>query len=63
MRLSRADGWAEAEIADDGCGGADHQRGSGLRGLEDRLGAVRGELELESPRGGGTKLRARVPLA
>jgi signal transduction histidine kinase len=60
--LSRADGWAEAEIADDGCGGADHRRGSGLRGLEDRLGAVQGALEIESPPQGGTRLRARVPL-
>jgi PAS domain S-box-containing protein len=63
VRLSRSDGWAEAEIADDGCGGADQRRGSGLRGLEDRLGSVRGELEIESPRGRGTRLRARVPLA
>jgi PAS domain S-box-containing protein len=62
VRLSRVDGWAEAEIADDGCGGADGARGSGLRGLEDRLGAVRGELKIDSPRGRGTRLRARVPV-
>ena len=62
VRLSGADGWAEAEIADDGCGGADQRRGSGLRGLEDRLGAVHGELLIDSPRGGGTRVRARVPL-
>jgi len=40
----------------------DAARGSGLHGLSDRLGAVNGELELESPPGGGTRLRARVPL-
>ncbi len=62
VRLSRGPGWAEAEVADDGCGGADEQRGTGLRGLHDRLGAVQGALELESPPGGGTRLRARVPL-
>jgi PAS domain S-box-containing protein len=62
VRLSRVDGWAEAEVADDGCGGADHARGSGLRGLEDRLAAVQGALEIDSPRGGGTRLRARVPV-
>ena len=39
------------------------ERGSGLRGLEDRLGAVQGELEIDTPPGGGTRLRARVPLA
>jgi len=50
------------EVGDDGCGGADRARGSGLHGLSDRLGAVNGELELDSPPGGGTRLLARVPL-
>jgi PAS domain S-box-containing protein len=63
VRLSRVNGWAVVEVADDGCGGADDARGSGLRGLEDRLGAVRGELRIDSPRGGGTRLRARVPVS
>ena len=49
-------------IADDGCGGADRARGTGLRGLEDRLSTVGGELELDSPAAAGTRLRARVPL-
>ena len=62
ISLRRADGWAVAEITDDGCGGADQRRGSGLRGLCDRLGALQGSLELESPPGHGTRLRARVPL-
>jgi PAS domain S-box-containing protein len=62
VSLLRADGWAVAEITDDGCGGADQRRGSGLRGLTDRLGAFQGRLELESPPGCGTRLRARVPL-
>jgi PAS domain S-box-containing protein len=62
VSLRCRDGWAVAEIADDGCGGADQRRGSGLRGLADRLSALRGRLEVESPQGGGTTLRARVPL-
>jgi PAS domain S-box-containing protein len=63
VRLHRGEDWAEAEVADDGCGGADRARGSGLRGLEDRLGAVHGTIALDSPAGGGTRLCARVPLA
>jgi len=59
----RLDGDAvEVEVEDDGRGGADRTRGSGLRGLEDRLGSVGGVLEVASPTGEGTRLRARVPL-
>ncbi len=50
------------EIADDGVGGAALSRGSGLRGLEDRIAAVGGELTLDSPPGGGTRVRALIPL-
>ena len=58
------DGEVVAEIADDGCGGAETTAGgSGLRGLADRLEAIGGTLEVESPAGGGTVVRARVPLA
>jgi signal transduction histidine kinase len=65
VRVSVAieDGHATAQIADDGCGGADAVGGSGLRGLADRLEAIGGSFELESPAGGGTVVRARVPLA
>ena len=56
-----ADG-VRVEIGDDGVGGADLAAGSGLRGLADRVGALDGRLELESPRGGGTRLRADVPV-
>jgi PAS domain S-box-containing protein len=59
----RLDGDAvEVEVVDDGCGGVDPARGSGLRGLEDRLGTVGGVLEVTSPPGHGTRLRARVPI-
>jgi len=62
VRVARQDDSVEIEVSDDGCGGADPTNGSGLRGLEDRLGAVSGTLELDSPPGRGTRLRARVPL-
>ncbi len=51
------------EVADDGIGGADPARGSGLRGLEDRVEALDGALEIDSPLGGGTRIRARIPLS
>ena len=50
------------EGADDGAGGADPARGSGLRGLIDRVEALGGHLELSSPPAGGTTLRADLPL-
>ena len=49
------------EVRDDGCGGADPARGSGLRGLRDRVEAVGGKLETVSPAGGGTIVRASLP--
>ena len=59
----RKDGDAvEVEVEDDGRGGASRARGSGLRGLDDRLGSVGGVLDVVSPPGGGTLLRAHVPL-
>ena len=53
----------EVEVADDGRGGADPATGSGLRGLADRLGALDGRLEVDSPPGAGTRVRARIPIA
>jgi signal transduction histidine kinase len=53
---------AGIEVRDDGAGGADPASGSGLRGLVDRLGALGGHPPVESPLGGGTTLRAIVPL-
>jgi signal transduction histidine kinase len=50
------------EIADDGVGGADPTAGSGLRGLEDRVQAFGGSLQVVSPVGEGTKILARLPL-
>ena len=48
------------EVCDDGVGGAD-PRGSGLRGLEDRVAARGGRLTVVSPAGGGTRVRADLP--
>jgi hypothetical protein len=49
------------EVSDDGVGGADPARGSGLRGLSDRVAALDGRLELHSPAGEGTRVRAEIP--
>jgi signal transduction histidine kinase len=51
------------EIADNGVGGADDSRGSGLRGLKDRLEALDGALRISSPAGGGTTVSAELPCA
>jgi PAS domain S-box-containing protein len=62
VRLRLEGGFVEVDVEDDGVGGADRERGSGLHGLADRLGTVGGVLEVASPPGKGTRLRARVPL-
>jgi signal transduction histidine kinase len=50
------------EVADDGVGGADAAKGSGLSGLADRVGASDGTLGVESPPGRGTTIRAVLPI-
>jgi signal transduction histidine kinase len=49
------------EVVDDGVGGADTERGSGIRGLADRVEALGGQLRIWTPRGGGTRVRAELP--
>jgi signal transduction histidine kinase len=49
-------------VRDDGAGGADFSRGTGLAGLKDRVEALGGRIFLDSPRGAGTSLRAELPL-
>jgi signal transduction histidine kinase len=49
------------EVRDDGVGGADPGKGTGLTGLADRLSVVEGRLSLSSPPGGPTRLRAEIP--
>ena len=50
-------------VADDGAGGADLARGSGLRGLADRVEALGGTLHVDSRAGAGTRLEAMLPIA
>jgi signal transduction histidine kinase len=52
---------AVVEVVDDGIGGADSERGSGIRGLADRVEALGGNLRVWTPRGGGTRVRAEIP--
>ena len=56
-----ADGMLVVEIADDGIGGADPAKGSGLLGLRDRLDALGGLLTVESSQD-GTLVRGAIPL-
>jgi PAS domain S-box-containing protein len=53
---------ARVEVVDDGVGGADPTTGSGLRGLSDRVAALEGTLEVDSPPSGGTRITAEIPL-
>ena len=62
VSVERVNGHAIVEIADDGIGGADPDRGSGLRGLADRVSALDGRMRLDSPAGAGTRLRAEIPV-
>jgi signal transduction histidine kinase len=61
VTVERRNGRALIEVADDGVGGADPAKGSGLRGLSDRVEALGGSLTLESAQGLGTRLRAEIP--
>lgn len=62
VRAGVEDGALRVEVRDDGAGGARLDGGSGLQGLEDRLDALGGELLVQSPPGGGTLVRAVLPL-
>jgi signal transduction histidine kinase len=61
VAVSHADGTMIVEVVDDGRGGADTERGSGLRGLADRVEALGGRLRVWTPIGGGTRVRAELP--
>ena len=61
VRVDVGDGWVEATVTDDGVGGADPSRGSGLRGLVDRVEAMGGVIRIQSEPGAGTRITASLP--
>jgi signal transduction histidine kinase len=56
------DNWLRLAVRDDGPGGADPAKGSGLIGLNDRVQALGGTLTVDSPAGQGTTLQASLPV-
>ena len=62
VRATPAAGVLRVSVHDDGRGGADLSRGTGLVGVQDRVEALGGRLYLDSPPGAGTTLRAEFPL-
>ncbi len=63
VSITRQNGSAVIEVSDNGIGGADPHKGSGLRGLLDRVEALDGWLDVASDPGWGTKIRAEIPCA
>jgi signal transduction histidine kinase len=63
LRVARSGDTVSVELADDGIGGADPARGSGLRGLADRIQALEGWVTVDSLPGNGTTIRAEIPCA
>jgi signal transduction histidine kinase len=61
VALEVTTGFCTLNVADDGCGGTDISAGSGLRSLADRVGALGGQLRLDSPVGAGTRLTVELP--
>jgi signal transduction histidine kinase len=61
VQVERENGRVVVEVSDDGVGGADPGRGTGLRGLADRLAVIEGRLQIESEKGHGTTVTARIP--
>jgi signal transduction histidine kinase len=61
LRASYEDDNLLVAMQDDGIGGADETRGTGLQGLRDRVGALEGTLSVQSPPGDGTRVTARIP--
>ena len=62
VTVTTDDQGVRAVVTDDGRGGAEPARGTGLTGLRQRVTAVDGTLEVDSPPGGGTRLTATLPL-
>jgi signal transduction histidine kinase len=62
VQVAAGEGVLHVRVRDDGCGGADLTRGSGLTGLKDRAEALGGRLALHSPPGEGTTLQVQLPV-
>jgi signal transduction histidine kinase len=62
IRVAREAQTVLVEIVDNGGGGADPESGTGLRGLADRIEALGGWLDVDSPPGTGTRISAHLPL-
>lgn len=62
MQVEPRDGALHLSISDDGVGGADPERGSGLIGLTDRVAALGGTILVQSPPGAGTSLEVKLPM-
>jgi glucose-6-phosphate-specific signal transduction histidine kinase len=60
--VARADGVLHISVRDDGVGGADPSRGSGLVGLRDRVEALGGTIVFKSAKGAGTAVEVLLPL-
>jgi GAF domain-containing protein len=63
VEATAGEGVLQVWVRDDGRGGADFARGSGLAGLKDRIEALGGRISLHSPPGAGTTLRIALPLS
>jgi signal transduction histidine kinase len=61
VSVTLANKTARVVITDDGIGGADPAGGTGLRGLADRIEALDGDLRVDSPDAGGTRIEAQIP--
>jgi signal transduction histidine kinase len=62
LHATVADDALHLAVTDDGAGGASARPGSGLEGLADRVSSLGGRLEVDSPVGGGTTIRAEIPI-
>jgi signal transduction histidine kinase len=63
VRIDVQDAVLRIDVHDDGAGGADPARGTGLSGLADRVAALGGTFAIDSPSGGPTDLRVEIPCA
>ena len=61
IRMQHTDGTLRIEVCDDGIGGADQAKGTGLQGVERRLGTFDGIVAVSSPPGGPTMIVMEVP--